>query len=111
MPFDGRGFDVGAPSLRTLADVLRDRSRWPADMPEWDYAEPSCCGIGIARFLWGRRDQSISQLFSIPYSAAIAIFCYAHTPLRIYCSAVTPEHVADAIDAYLASVPERQSAA
>jgi hypothetical protein len=94
MPFDGT--NLGAPSLRTLADVLRDQSRWPAGF-NWDYRDTHNCGIGLAQRLWGRR----LPLWEIPGQYGVCIFVNLHHHLGIAQHQVQPEHVADAIDAYL----------
>jgi hypothetical protein len=101
MPFDGRNLDIGAPSLRTLADVLRDRSRWPAGFV-WGYQDSNCCAVGMARELWPRlakNDTEFLRALGIPFGAAFAIFTTLHADRPM--SSVQPEHVADAIDAYL----------
>ena len=107
MPFDGRGINVGPPSLRTLADVLRDRSRWPADMPEWNYGSARTCAFGLAVLLWPERVLTIGDLadkLGLSMLVTLRLFFGAH---GCRMSDVTPHHVADAIDAYLAAVPER----
>jgi hypothetical protein len=111
MPFDGRGFDVGPPSLRTLADVLRDRSRWPKGIPEWDYRRARTCAIALAALLWPERLLTIGDLadkFGLSMPVTWRLFFDTHGTHGIRASDVTPHHVADAIDAYLATVPKRR---
>jgi len=106
MPFDGRGFDVGPPSLRTLADVLRDRSRWPAGF-QWDYGSARTCAFGLAALLWPEHVRTIGDLaekLGLSMHVTFRLFFGNH---GIPASDVTPHHVADAIDAYLATVPQR----
>ena len=108
MPFDGRGFDVGPPSLRTLADVLRDRSRWPKGIPEWDYGSARTCAMSLAVLLWPERVRTIGDLadkLGLSMPVTFRLFFGTH---GIRASDVTPHHVADAIDAYLATVPKRR---
>ena len=103
MPFDGRGFDIGPPSLRTLADVLRDRSRWPEGFV-WNYASGWGCALGMDRALWGRKYHATTGMGAW---RLVKLTMFLHWKHWCAMRDVTPEHVADAIDAYLATVPER----
>lgn len=105
MPFDGTNT---APSLTLLAEILRDRSRWPEGFV-WNYSYCDTCAFGMAQRLWGlvsNRNDWISEIasgwFGISESVAADIFVDASRDLRISQQEVTPEHVADAIDAHLA---------
>jgi hypothetical protein len=92
MPFDG--VDLDQPCLRTLSAVLRDQTKWPAGF-RWNYAHPSHCALGLGRELWGwSAFKHITR--SIPHRDENTIFFELGINVR-------PEHVADAIDAYLAT--------
>jgi hypothetical protein len=107
MPFDALSTDIGPPSLRTLADVLRDRSRWPEGF-RWDYGSARTCGMGLAKLLWPERVRTIGDLADkLGLSMRVTYRLFFVTP-GIRPSDVTPHHVADAIDAYLATVPKRR---
>ncbi len=93
------------PNLQNLATALRHREMWPTDF-EWSYSSCSTCAIGLAWRLGMISCHGISAAareFGIPYNVAFPIFLW----LGLECGGgqnVTPKHVADAIDAYLATV-------
>jgi hypothetical protein len=103
MPFDNSTDlvetpDLTKPSLIALSWVLRHKEAWPPGY-RWDYSHLYSCAIGIYRRSWP---------LAGPLSGAIKrqqyenMFChYAYRPVRD--ADVTPEMVADRIDAYLAS--------
>lgn len=94
---------------RELSHLLRHRELWPAGF-RWNYGMHMTCAIGLAQRRWYLSDCSMATLgrkLDIPEKVAYAIFIYLRP-----CSAsllgygvrfeeITPEHVADAIDAYL----------
>jgi hypothetical protein len=98
-------------TLRTLSNVLRDRSQWPAGF-EWDYNRMDRCAMGLANELWNidpsckLNSGSMAILFGMPEDTASHIFCgladygVFDDPAEAE-RAVTPEQVASAIDAYL----------
>jgi hypothetical protein len=99
-----------AKSLENLAFILRDRRLWPKGF-EWNYKNCNSCAIGMAAKLWGKEsvygwgeDERTAWLpnGTIHSNASNRIF----TELRRHIgknsmSEITPEDVADAIDAYL----------
>jgi ribosomal protein S19E (S16A) len=93
------------PNLQNLATVLRHREMWPTDF-DWFYWDCSTCAMGLARRLGMISDYgtgTVCEEFGIPHDVVNRIFLAA----EIECDEgedVTPEHVADAIDAYLATV-------
>jgi hypothetical protein len=105
-----RLFAIGEPSLKNLSHVLRHQELWP-DGFEWDYASCHSCAMGLAHQLWSLVDSPnshvIARVFGMPPGLAGRIFGGNHT-LCTYGTAyfpdVTPEMVADQIDAYLAEV-------
>lgn len=86
------------PTLDALAYALRHRDTWPAGFV-WDYSHCETCAMGLTRMFW---NQSIFTLFDIPMEARANIFGGAGRPSNTPQPDVTPEMVADAIDAYLA---------
>lgn len=130
MPFD---FVETAPSLRMLAAILRDKSRWPVGF-EWDYSHCLTCAMGLAARLWmGMSATDFTAPFksTVQYQVGNApqilfnmsieeddpIFrnaqcrfvkkpCDGISIFDIFScrSQVTPENVADAIDTYLEGV-------
>jgi hypothetical protein len=93
------------PTLENLATVLRHRQMWPEGF-EWDYRCCESCALGLAWRLGMISLDTIhtaAEEFDIPYYVAMRIFLL----LAAKCGGmrdITPEHVADAIDAYLATV-------
>ncbi len=99
------------PNLQNLATVLRHREMWPTDF-DWDYLSCSNCAMGLA---W--RLGMISRHF--PYTAAEEFGIPLTVAERIFVRLginwdggknVTPERVADAIDAYLAEAATTETA-
>ena len=98
------------PSLSTLAFVLRHRELWPADF-EWDYTECAQCALGVGiRLGWLVGSDNLEHVidsakaaFAISEDIAESIFCNAEASFPgVRFGEVTPEHVADLIDAHLA---------
>lgn len=97
------------PSLDGLAYALRHREVWPQRFT-WNYTWCHSCALGLAYRLW--RDlkrnaiedstlPTVAPHLNIAYEDAARIFVdLAPFKQRIN---ITPEHVADAIDALLAS--------
>ncbi len=104
MPFDSTTITETRPSLRELAEILRDRSRWPAGF-RWDYSRCTCCAIGMTWQLWPHLPTEPEDAFGIDPEAAHQIFVDLEHDLGCAFDAVTPENVADAIDAYLDTRP------
>ncbi len=107
------GISDGRRRLTRLSRVLRDRSLWPVGF-SWSYDLPSRCAVGMAHRLWPAvlwavpsvsfcRD--VAEALDMSNRAAIRIFWDAHRRADgtiLDRSQVTPEMVADDIDAYLA---------
>lgn len=114
MPYDGPMPAGLKPDLKTLSIVLRDRTLWPAGFT-WDYSNCQHCAMGLADRLFSIIKGGItvdmthdnidacSEALNLPFNIGAAIF------LRVgvgdettrTMSEVTPEQVADEIDAYL----------
>lgn len=103
------------PSLETLAYALRHPETWP-DGFVWNYSGCTTCAMGLAAELWfkGREQVSVpayiswaAHTFAMQYEAATRIFLKTRPPrtwrhpFAQEISAVTPEHVATAIERYL----------
>ncbi len=99
------------PNLQNLATVLRHREMWP-DGFDWDYSNCSTCAIGLAwrlGMISRYCTHKAAEEFGIPDNVATRIFIW----LVRECGErknVTPEHVADAIDAYLAAAATTEAA-
>lgn len=103
MPFDGT---QTVPALRLLADTLRDRARWP-DGHRWNYLVPRRCALGIADCLGIPSNASdLGMTFLQWYDIFIGLEVYKGRGIfrrRVWMWSISPEHVADAIDSYLAA--------
>jgi hypothetical protein len=112
MPFDGKvpAPDItNTPNLEVLSYVLRHRELWP-DGFKWDYTSCLTCAFGMASKIWRNIHWppadflgTASSLFSLRRDDAAGIFVTASLEPNVLWSSVTPEHVADAIDTYLAT--------
>ena len=103
--------ETGKPSLSTLAFILRNRELWPEDF-EWEFSSCRKCAMGLAHVMWpsvvkDTCSEAMAIAFGISFRAAHNMFCLRRLPHSLYCEwdtvAVTPEMVADRIDAYLAT--------
>lgn len=94
------------PSLVGLSYALRHKETWPEGFV-WDYDDCYTHALGLAWKLW----ESISipscwhvaKFMSIPHEVSRGFFLAAHLFAQVRFHDITPEHVADAIDAYLAT--------
>ena len=92
-----------------LSRALRDRSLWPAGFGPWDYeyGVGERCGCGLAAALWGEEFifvmDNLAPALGLTYEAAACAFFDAGCALGIPDEDVTPEHVADALDAAVAA--------
>jgi hypothetical protein len=110
--------DLDKPTLHGLSYVLRHPEMWPEGF-YWDYEDCCHCAIGLSDELWsdavpctGDGDQPVSDMakaFAMPYTEAERIFFWANRELPRKFGLferkrqdVTPDFVADQIDAYLA---------
>ena len=101
---------LAKPSLEGLAYALRHPQVWPEGF-KWSYAHCETCAMGMAVELWSLRVKeegnatyrnAICNAIEIERTVATKIFCELGPALGASMWDVTPEHVADAIDAYLA---------
>jgi|ERR1700691_905373 len=109
MPFDALPDVNTKPNLAHLSHVLRHRELWPAGF-EWDYRSCKHCAMGLAGRLYAEcchKRPTVSSLacsFGIERPVASHIFAgLGGWRGLIFKGLVTPEQVADAIDARLAS--------
>lgn len=96
------------PSLKNLSYILRHKEWWPEGFA-WDFRYCSHCAMGMCEELWSKPTFLLSDaefcfeegngIFSRPVSMWKMPFRRHWTRME----AVTPEMVADRIDAYLAS--------
>ena len=121
--------DLTTPTLAGLAWLLRHKEAWPEGF-EWDFGDCWSCGMGLAALLWDacaidlRLSLSARQaiIWDIPRDEAYRIFlagaraeshqiffagAHAESHQIFFAGAhdpalVTPEMVADRIDAHLA---------
>lgn len=105
MPFDNIPITTNH-TLAELSEILRDKSRWPEGFV-WDYGHCQQCAMGLAAELWAdtlrlphHHFTIIARYFNMPFEKALEIFCHLDFWKRL--DEITPERVADAIDAYLA---------
>jgi hypothetical protein len=117
--------DLSKPSLHALSYVLRHPHTWPKNF-YWDYNECENCAMGLAHLLWHSiptatpKDGAsiMAREFAVPFAVSRSIFLGGTwTPTEVKMTGVlwwksekhsmdfdrvTPEMVADQIDAYLA---------
>jgi hypothetical protein len=100
MPFDGTSYpDLSVPSYVALSYALRHKETWPKGFT-WNYRYCSGCALGLAVGLWPR---NVKFAYSLPTS----VYAEVRAPLRWYSAWVPtlnirPEHVADALDTWIA---------
>lgn len=121
MPFDGTNTK---PSLTLLSEILRagpEHPLWPRGFV-WDYNSCSRCAMGLAWQIWSNLEwrpicsEDMAEAFGMDRTAAHDIFLNAYSVLAMAMppvgevptdealwQSVTPAHVADAIDRYLAT--------
>jgi hypothetical protein len=119
------------PNLVALSYALRHPETWPKDFV-WDYGDCSHCAVGLATRLWNKYPEYddnnttlrinktwIAREMSMPYREAEKIF-FELAPTKTITKgffrtkkvindydAITPDHVADAIDRYLENAIDR----
>ena len=115
MPFDALTFTpaiTDTPSLEALSYALRHQETWPVGF-EWDYSNCTTCAMGLTAQLWSAASPppSINAVprwafdhLHMPPAASCGIFLRLGGRHHVRHANITPEHVADAIDAYLATV-------
>ena len=115
--------DMTKPSLHALSYALRHPDTWPRGF-SWNYRNCNRCAMGLAGLLWESLSISgddyedavsdVARGFALPYCEARSMFLGDGTwaprsvkghlwwkESEINFAAVTPEMVADQIDAYL----------
>ncbi len=116
MPFNSKTLpketipDLTRPSLRGLSWLLRHREAWPRHHHVWDYSRGRTCATGLARYQWPDAVSATCFNPANDIAAALGLSLTEAWPLfasRAYHpiadDAVTPEMVANRIDAYLQS--------
>jgi len=93
---------MSKPSIHDLADLLRDRSRWPAGFV-WNYCSPCNCALGLSRLMLGMQYFcSAHNYYGLTKDLADRLFFMAAQDANgvklMDMSEVTPERVADLID-------------
>ena len=93
--------------VRELSFILRNRALWPKGF-EWDYIYCESCAMGLA-FELGMAPQcntlAIAVQFNMSRADATNIFIYAgQSILTKLMQDITPEHIADLLDAYAGRV-------
>lgn len=95
--------DLGKPSLEALSFMLRHREMWPAGF-EWRWAKCETCAMGLACRLWTKIEspntENIGDVLNIHQRDAKYLFTRIPDTHRTS-DAVSPDSVADQIDAYL----------
>ena len=90
-------------AARELSFILRNRALWPEGF-EWDYSQCETCAMGLAIKLGmttGHFVQHVADRLGMPAIRAQEIFLYAHGLCGPRSRAdITPEHIADLLDAY-----------
>jgi len=110
-------FALDKPSLENLSYALRHPETWPKGF-SWYFGHCNQCAMGLAHRLWsgpihsfvsGREAVSVmAREFAMPYEAAESIFMKQTGKRRFFgfvprtYNGITPEMVADQIDAYIA---------
>lgn len=119
MPYDTLNeaealFKIGDPSLRSLAYILRRRELWPKEFV-WNFSHCASCAMGLAAELWYKGVdpwEVIEKLNDLNIDHAINLFTFLgyiskysvknYKYYGVIDRPITPEMVADKIDAYLA---------
>lgn len=116
--FDDLTALMDAPSLETLSYALRHPETWPEGFV-WNYNDCAKCAMGLSYslFRWKhprgkgpeRYTSDISRRFAMPYQDSVDIFFHTRPPFEWWrpfaersSDSVTPEMVADRIDAFVA---------
>jgi len=97
---------VMKPELNNLSHILRNKNLWPEGF-EWDYSHCHTCAMGLAHKLWKEQIEYpltnvMAKVFDMSSEAAGDIFTGMGKTLEDEQN-ITPEQVADAIDAYIAN--------
>jgi hypothetical protein len=99
--------DLDKPSLRGLAWRLRRPKLWPEGF-KWGYGSCSTCAIALAEKIWGKA--ALTMILSAPGVDRRRIFAGAQRVRHLVSmSSVTPDMIADDIEAYLAGHSAKES--
>jgi hypothetical protein len=71
----------------------------------WHFGSCNHCAMGLASRLWSVSHPVVADAIGIPFDVGQQIFIYLRGENSSSAHDVTPEMVADAIDAYLAKNP------
>ena len=108
--------ELATPSLRALSFILRNKELWPRDFV-WDFLDCATCAMGLAWRLWAissPNSTAMAHAFGISQQISTDIFVgrslfeargqgWLYRP-GLLAVDVQPEHVAAAIDQYLAKM-------
>jgi hypothetical protein len=108
---------LSTPTLEGLSYLLRNKELWPDEFV-WDYRSCQTCAMGLAAKLWAApiRQNAYSKKWlqwivdaTGPMGCDVAhdIFIGLYVVIGVERENITPEHVATAIDAYLAGSVDR----
>lgn len=101
--FDALTVELDKPSLKALSHILRHRELWPTGF-EWNFSHCPTCAIGMARELWFS-DRALWEAED-EFHVRCGYSDLAHTEMFVVGAfgpvSVSPEMVADRIDAFLA---------
>ena len=97
--------DLDVPSLPALAYALRHPETWP-DSFVWNYAQCESCAAGLIHELWneGRHGTftTAAKIVNLPRNSEGFLFLGVGLEFDTMMQDVTPEMVADVIDALMA---------
>ena len=89
-------------AARELSFILRNRELWPKGF-EWDYTRCETCAVGLA-FRLGMATENNTSAMKVPFNMSVEetykIFIEAAAHFLVAASDITPEHIADLLDAY-----------
>ena len=90
-------------AARELSFILRNRALWPNGF-EWDYTRCETCAMGLAVRL-GMATRHNTLAMTVPFNMSVEeaekIFIEARHHFSVArMSDITPEHIADLLDAY-----------
>jgi hypothetical protein len=101
--FDGlpKIIPLDRPSAKGMVYILRHPETWPPNF-RWDYSYCSHCAIGLGHAFWGTYDRErLAAAIGLNEATSMNIFVDLNRVLGFEDQgkmAITPEHVADAIE-------------
>jgi hypothetical protein len=100
--------DLSTLSLEALSFLLRHKEMWPKDF-QWDYSECKQCAMGLAMKLWSDDPNTLESYIILRRSMAMFdftrpsklshVFLFSHYDEGVKSHQITPEIIADGIDA------------